>query len=178
MTIESRYWKTDLSKYAHKFKYRYKFCKRIEEKQQVNFEKDIIISLFMLRVLMERKKCSSKTEQFDVSFFRYPCKSDNVNWLNDWRFEEKYDLDKEEVLIQKPQFLVNQLIHHAALFAYREKGRWAGVWVAAPNQRRNYLYRIPIFEIIKLLEIAADDYPVTMLSVYDQKKGDYKVFTD
>lgn len=178
MAIESVYWKADLSKYARKFKYRCKFCKKIAEKQQVNFEKDIIVSLFMVRVLMERKKCSSRTEQLDINFFRYPCKNNDVNWINDWQFEENYELSEGENYKQNPQFLVNQLIHHGALFAYCEKGKWAGIYVAAPNQRRNYLYKIPISEIVKLLETAADDYPTELRADYVEKKRDYKVSTN
>ena len=70
--IESAYWKEDLLKYAKRFKPVSKPL-RWSEKQQVNFEKDVIISFFMIRKVIESTKLSSKTVKYKATMYRSPC---------------------------------------------------------------------------------------------------------
>ena len=90
-----------------------------------------------------------------------------------------YNLDEEETVNQNTKFVCNQLIHGGALFAYREEDRnWGGLYTCSDFEREKFVYRIPIKEIITLLEIAGKDYPHSMSMTYCDKKGDYIIKTN
>ncbi len=175
--IESYYWKQDLLKYSKQFKPVSK-PERWSERVQVNFEKDIAISLFMIRKLIESTKLSTKTTKYKAQIFRSPCVG-KVNNRNFWDIDELYDLDKEESVTKNANFLSNQLIHGGVMFAYREKDRnWGGIYTCSDFERQKYVYRIPVSEIVKILEIAGNDYPETITMKYSESKGDYVVKTN
>lgn len=175
--IESCYWKNDLLAYAKKFK-PVKKPARWTEKKQVNFEKEVILSLFMIRKLYECHKFSSKTKKHTLNIFRSSCVK-KVNNRNFHSIEELYDLDDEEEVKKDVIFLCNQFIHGGALFAYREIDRnWHGIYTCSDFERQKFIYRIPISEIIELLEIAANDYPSQMSMIWCDKIGDYKISTN
>ena len=93
--------------------------------------------------------------------------------------DELYDLDREETTLKNVIFLCNQLIHGGAIFAYRKQDRnWGGIYTCSDLERQKYVYRIPIDEIIKILEIAGHDYPTTITMTYCDKKDDYVVKTN
>jgi hypothetical protein len=177
MVIESSYWKQDLLKYANKFKPQSK-PERLTERRLVNFEKDLVISLFMVRVLAERHKFSSKIKNKNLRIFRSRCIGKVTN-LNHFSIEKLYDFDKEELIGKSVTFVCNQVIHHSAMFAYRDKQRnWGGVITSSDYERDKYMYRIPLAEVISLLRDAAKDYPSQMKYEYCDKRKDYIVTTD
>lgn len=175
--IESYYWKEDLIKYAKQFKPLSK-PPRWTEKLQVNFEKDVTVSFFMIRKLIESTKLSSKTTKYKAKIFRSQCVS-KVNNRNFWDIDELYDLDNEQAVSKNVNFLCNQLIHGGAMYAYREKNRnWGGLYTCSDFEREKYVYRIPLCEIIRILEITGNDYPHTISMTYSKSKDDYVVKTN
>lgn len=175
--IESYYWKEDLLKYSKQFMPVVK-PPRWSERLQVNFEKDVTISFFMIRKLIESTKLSSKTTKYKVQIFRSPCVG-NVNNCNFWNIDKLYDLEKEETALKSVNFLCNQFIHGGAMFAYRENNRnWGGIYTCSDFEREKYVYRIPLKEILKILEIAGNDYPHEISMRYSESKGDYVVETN
>lgn len=156
--IESRYWKEDLLGYAKKFTPTNK-PPRWSEKLAVNFEKDVIMACFMIRKLYESKKLSSLTEKHKVQVFS--CQSTgSVNARNFWDIEELYDLEKETKVSKSIIFTCNQFIHGGAIYAYRKSDRnWGGVYTCSDFERKNYIYRLPITEIITMLKVVGNDYP-------------------
>lgn len=175
--IESYYWKEDLLKYSKQFKPVSK-PPRWSEKVQVNFEKDVTISFFMIRKLIESNKFSNQTTQYKAKIYRSPCVG-KVNNINFWNIDELYDINNEKPVTKNINFVCNQLIHGGAMFAYREKDRnWGGIYTCSDFERNKYVYRIPLEEIIKILIIAGNDYAVKVTMVYNEKKGDYDITTN
>lgn len=175
--IESGYWKEDLLDYAKSFKPTSN-PSRWSEKLLVNFEKDVTISFFMIRKLIETTKLSSKTTKYKAKIYRYPC-IDKVNNRNFSSIERLYDFDKEECTSKNVIFICNQLIHGGAMFAYREKDRnWGGLYTCSDFERQKYVYRIPLNEIITILKIAGNDYPNSISMIYCEKKNDYIIETN
>ncbi len=175
--IESRYWKEDLIEYRKKLK-PVKNPPRWTERLQVNFEKDITVSFFMIRKLIECTKLSSKTISYKAQVYRSPCVG-VVNNRNFMSIDELYDLDKEEKITKKVVFLCNQLIHGGAMYAYREDDRnWGGIYTCSDFERQKYVYRIPLTEILEILKTAAHDYPDKIVMTYCPQKGDYVTETN
>ena len=175
--IESYYWKEDLLKYSKQFMPISK-PPRWSERLQVNFEKDVTISFFMIRKLIESTKLSSKTTKYKAQIFKSPCVG-KVNNSNFWNISELYNLEKEETALKNVNFLCNQLIHGGAMFAYRGENRnWSGIYTCSDFEREKYVYRIPLEEIVRILEIAGNDYPHEISMEYSELKGDYVVKTN
>lgn len=175
--IESRYWKKDLLKHAKRLS-PVKSPPRWSEKLIVNFEKELIISFFMVRKLFETHKVSSKSKKYQARIFECPAIR-KVTYLNDIIIEENYDLGKEKSITRNIVFIANQLIHSGTIFAYREKDRnWGGVYVCSDYERKNSIFRIPISEIKKIFHIVGNDDPTTLKMTYDHKKDDYVITAD
>ncbi len=165
--IESRFWKVDLLNYAKKFK-PVKNPPKWTEKRHVNFEKDIIVSFFIIRKLAECYKLSSKTLKHKMMIYRIPCigRVDNFNYSD---FEKLYDFNSQEEVGKDVKFVSNQLIHGRALLGHCEKnGNYSGIFMTSDFERQKFLYHIPILEIIKILEIAGNDYPSSLHMVRDE----------
>jgi len=65
------------------------------------------------------------------------------------------------------------------MFAYREKDRnWGGIYTCSDFERQKYVYRIPLSEITKILEIAGNDYPEKNTMTYCELRGDYVIKTN
>lgn len=165
--IESRYWKSDLLKYAKSFKPK-KNPPRWSEKLLVNFEKDIIISFFMIRKLIESNKLSSRTKKYRAKVFRSP-----YIGVESWLLWDSglYDYNKECMATKEVNFLCNQFIHGGLILGYRNTDRnWGGVYVCSDFEREKYIYRVPIEETISILEIASNDYPTKLMTSISEGK--------
>lgn len=174
--IESCYWKEDLLLHAKHLKTAKP--KRWTEKLVVNFEKELIISFFCIRKLFETHKVSELSHKYRASVFCYAPAGKKITRMNQWDIDEVYDLKKEKKATKGISFLSNQFIHSCTIFAYREKDRsWGGVYVCSDFERNKTIYRIPIKEIINILELVGSDYPSSMTMTWDAAIDDYKVVT-
>ena len=175
--IESYYWKEDFLIMAKKLN-PVKKPPRWSEKLQVNFEKEIIISFFMIRKLVESRKFSKAITELEVVVYRSPCVK-SVNNMNFIFINELYDFEREEIVTKNINFICNQFIHGGAIFAYREKNRnWGGIYTCSDFERAKYIYRVSVEEIKTILEVAGNDYPTEYHYVYSEDKGDYVVETN
>ena len=175
--IESYYWKQDLLALAKKLK-PLKKPPRWSEKLQVNLEKEVIISFFMIRKLLESIKFSKAITELKVDIYRSPCVGE-VNNRNFMFINDLYDFEQEEKTQKKLNFFCNQLIHGGAIFAYRDKDRnWGGIYTCSDFERAKYIYRIQMTEIISILEIAGNDYPTKISMIYSEDLGDYVIETN
>lgn len=176
--IESCYWKEDLLLHAKRLK-AVKTPKRWSEKLVVNFEKELIISFFCIRKLIETHKVSEKSRKYRASVFCYAPTGKKITWNNQWDIDAIYNLQKEKKVTKGIIFLANQLIHSCTLFVYREKDRnWGGVFACSDFERNKTIYRIPIKEIINIYELVGNDYPSSMTIKWDIEKDDYKIETN
>lgn len=177
MLIESRYWKEDLLRYAKKFSPK-RNPSRCTERLLMHFEKDIIISMFMIRMLAEQHKFSSKTTKLGIEVFRSPCIK-KVHFLNQHRIKDLYDFKKEERVTKGAIFISNQLIHSGAMSAYRDNSRnWDGIYSSFDYERQKYIYRFPLSEIVKILKTAGNDYPRDFKARYCHQKENYIIKTN
>lgn len=175
--IESKYWKHDLLVYAKNFS-PVKNPPRYSEKLHVNFEKDVLISFFMIRKLSECYKLSSRTLEKRYKIYASKCIG-KVNNKNHFDIEKLYDIESESAQTKSVKFISNQLIHSQTLFAYRNEDRnWGGLYVCSDLERSKYLYRIPIETIIDILITAANDHPELIRLCFNQKTNEFDISTD
>ena len=176
--IESVYWKEDLLEHARRLKPVAK-PPRWSERRVVNFEKELIISFFCIRKLIEADKVSSKSKQYRAKVFCYAPKGKKITMMNQWDIDDIYDLQNEKPVRRSIAFLANQLIHSCTLYAYRESDRnWGGVYVCSDFERDKTIYRIPVQEIVKILKLVGSDYPSSVAMTWADESRDYVVKTD
>ena len=145
----------------------------------MNFEKELMISFFMVRALLERTKTSSKSRNYKVSVGRSPWNGKQITVLNHWLIDELYHWDQETTDDVSIGFLSNQFVHARAIFAMRDKTRnWSEVLLCSDFEARKAIYRVPVPEIQKVLRLVGSDYSYSSSLVYDPKLGDYRVTTD
>ncbi len=177
MVIESRYWREDLARYAQAFRPKSK-PPRWSERLVVNFEKDVSIALFMVRRLAEAGKFSSKMKQHKAQIFR--CAFHGKPWRLIYKdIDELYRLENEEAISKGVAFVCNQFIHADFTFAFRGEDRnWEGLYTSSDFEKRKFVYRVPLSEIVRILELAVDDYPSRVSLRYDPDKEDWITVTD
>ncbi|HMG16164.1 MAG TPA: hypothetical protein VK590_11990 [Saprospiraceae bacterium] len=174
--IESYYWKEDLIAHAKKLK-PVKNPPRFSERLVVNFEKELIISFFLIRKLIETHKVSQKSIQYRAEIFCYKPTGKKITRLNFTAFDEIYDLKNEQKVQKSIIFITNQFIHSCTIFAFRNlKNRnWDGVYACSDYERDKTIYHIPINEIIKIFQLVGKDYPSSYNLIWDNDMDDFRV---
>jgi len=176
--IESCYWKEDLLAHARRLE-PVKKPPRLSEKAQVSFEKEVIISFFMVRKLFESHKVSTVSKNYKAKIFQYSNSGKKVTNVNFWDVEKLYDLKNEKEVKKSIVFTCNQFIHGGATYAYRNEDRnWGGILVCSDYERNNFLYRVPLEEIIAIFRTVGNDYPYQMSYEFCENKDDYIITTN
>lgn len=160
MVIESRYWREDLARYARSFRPRKKPA-RWSERLVVNFEKDVTIALFMVRRLAEAGKFSSLMMRHRAEVFRcaFHGKPHRLVFKD---IHELYRLEVEEPVSKDVAFVCNQFIHAEFTCAFRGNDRnWLSLYTSSDFEKKKYIYKIPLPEIVKILDLAINDYPTS-----------------
>lgn len=88
--------------------------------------------------------------------------------------EELYRLENEELVYKGAAFVCNQFIHVDFTIAYRGEDRnWEGLYTSSDFEKRKFVYKVPLCEIVKILELAVVDYPHSVSWRYDSQKEDW-----
>lgn len=92
--IESYYWREDLLDHARRLR-PVKNPKRWSERALVIFEKELMISFYIVRTLLERDKTSKKSDDYRVSVRCVPWNGRSLTKLNYFDIERLYSFDRE-----------------------------------------------------------------------------------
>ena len=173
--IESRYWKEDLLAHARRLK-PVKTPPRWSERAVVNFEKELMISFFMVRAMLKRRKTSAKSRDYQVPVRRAPWNGKPVTQLNFWDIDELYHFTNEvETRVSLP-FLANQFVHSKVIYAGRDRTRnWSEVLLCSDYEARKAIYRVSIVEIRKIFLMVGTDYARWSTLEWDSSIGDYRI---
>lgn len=176
MIWESSYWKDDLLSLSVKINTKYRIAPFTEE-LSVEFEKDIMISLYSIRKLIEAYKLSSDTKSIQLKVKSYR-NLKNVTLLNWHRIDELFDLDNPiDEKLQSNQ-LYNQIIHsYIFLIATGEERGIDGFFFCSDRMRNEKLYYIELTELDQFLITAGNDYPAHQSFDYDESIQDFRVYS-
>ncbi|GAB3550082.1 hypothetical protein GCM10027343_32700 [Noviherbaspirillum agri] len=173
--IESRYWKEDLLAHARRLQ-PVRAPKRWTERTAVNFEKELMISFFMVRVLLERNKLSTKLQQLRIPVARYPWNGEKITVLNAAFVDELYHFDQGSNTSVSLGFISNQFVHAGAIYAERDESRnWSHVLLCSDFERKKAIFRVAVPEIQRIFHLVAEDQASWVRLQYDPKLGDYRV---
>lgn len=159
MIRESSYWKKPLLSIAKRLR-RFKTDAEITERQLANIERDIFIGFFSVRKLLDAiTKVTDATRLFQVQLSWYP-NLKAVNWRNNHRIEELYDLNEHHCEMRDLQFVAGKIIHSFIYIPYaQEDGGLDGVFFTSDIDKNKKLYAMSIDDVITVFERVGNDHP-------------------
>jgi len=178
MILESWPWKRDLARRAEVIRLR-KTQQRWSEASFAAVERDLFVSAYSIRKLMDAGKISDEVESmsFEVTYHR-PRGSRAVDFMNRDKLDELYDLSRgtaTEISIRK---LCNQIIHSFVFTPMLEEGGGlAGFFVASDSEKERRLLYFSVDALINVLVRVAEDDIVSMSVRRDMVGGPAKIVT-
>jgi len=176
--MESSYWKEFLAETASDLR-RVATPKRLTQRRFELVERNIVISFFLLRRLIEMRKVSKRTQNFQLHVFAWPSTGVLPTLINNHRIDELYDFSKEHALTKKTIYICNQVVHsYSTAMAVDETRNFDSLLTVSDYDHRTCIWRIPVNVIVDLLHTASTDYPYYVKTNWNKKKGDYDVDTN
>ena len=174
MIDESGPWKDELLRVASSLERRIA-QRRWTERSRFIVERDIMISAYSIRKLLEASKLSDEARARRISATRFTLIDRVPDFLNFHRVNDYYDLEHaSSTQLRVPDFC-NQIIHSFVWMMCENESRgFAGVIVASDRERRKCLYQIAAEAIIDFFRaIAADD--IVEMRIRADSSGERKV---
>jgi hypothetical protein len=175
--MESHYWRLELrAELAWLEKHR--TYRRWSEKQQVLFERKLMLVAFQIRSLLERPKVNDRARASSISVLRYkkvgtrPFTVTGSGWPH-----ERFDMEKPESSSLSVAIICNQMIHYYWMETLSEGKSFASMLVFSDYERHKWAYQVEIEDLLRLFKIFGDDSSsvVASHSEWDHKKQDYVV---
>jgi hypothetical protein len=173
--IESRFWKEDLLAHAKRLK-PVKTPKRWSERAIVNLEKDLMVSFFLIRSLIERHKLTDRAVKTKVIVSSYPWNGKPVTLMNYHNVDALYDLERSKTQAVSLGFLANQFVHARALYVMRDESRnWSAVLLCSDYEKEKAIHQVSVEDIRNLFTLVGRDWVRESSMKYDEALKDYRV---
>ena len=141
----------------------------------MNFEKEIIVSFFLIRKLIEANRISKSIKETKIQLIAFPRTSEQLTNLNHWDVRELFDLDNPKNVTKSIVFLSNQLIHSLTIFTIRKDKKWNHILTCSDFEKGKKLYLLSVENMIKIFEMIAKDRQKGISYTYDGLINDYKI---
>ena len=156
--IESYFWRrelrTDLAWLHSRRRVR-----RWTEKQQVLYERRLMLVAFQIRTLLDRPKVSRAARSIHLDAQIYPKTGKRpVTVLNATALDENFDLENPRAVRLSIREVCNQLMHHYVLFAMRgSKGAFDTILVFSDYRRHHGLYELDMGLFLETIDVFASE---------------------
>lgn len=175
--IESCYWRTELRSDITWLK-SHRVYRRWSEKQQVLFERKLMLVAFQVRSLLERPKVNDRARSTSISVLRYkklgnrPFTVMGAGWPH-----ERFDMEHPEPATLSALEVCNQLIHYYWMQTLSEGRTFVSMLVFSDYQRHKWAYKLQIEDLLQLFRVFSNESSavVGMESQWDDKRQDYVV---
>ena len=172
MISESYYWKESLLGCANRLE-NYSKSKDINSKDLVEIEKDIFISFYSIRKIMDTVKISHSTRELKVNLGWSP-NLKKVNMLNSHKMNELYDLDDVRSETKNLRFLCNQFVHSYIFEIVIEDSVGLSCFYFTSDRDKNKkIFFITVELLIHILTLVGNDYPSELKIMRDSKTGEF-----
>ena len=173
--IESVYWKHELLSAAKEIERR-QSLRRYSEKQACLLGRSIMVAMFCVRTLIERRKISDVLSEKTFTVDAYPKTTQKATTkLNSHKLDELFDMESPTQRTVTLAFLCNQIIHSYIISPVRTGRQFTHLLVCSDYERNRFLYFITIDLVLSLLREVGDNYPNAAEFRFDPKKMDYVV---
>lgn len=173
--IESDCWRAELRDDLAWLK-KHRAYRRWSEKQQVLFERRLMLAAFQVRSLLERPKVNDRARGTGMPALQYkkignyPFTAIGSGWPH-----ERFDMESPEPTILSALDVCNQLIHFYWMQTWSEARAFAAMLVFSDYKRHKWAYEFRIEDLIQLFRVFGDDSSaiVGAESKWDDKKQDF-----
>ena len=175
--IESRYWRAELRNELAWLK-EHRTYRRWSEKQQVLFERKLMLAAFQVRSLLERPKVNDRARSTGMSVLRYkkvgdrPFTVTGAGWPH-----ERFDMERPEPAVLSALDVCNQLIHYYWMQTWSEGQAFASMLVFSDYMRHKWAYEFRVEDLLQLFRVFSEDSSAVVgaESEWSEKKQDYVV---
>lgn len=173
--MDSDYWKTELFPVADRIEELATF-RRFSEGRANQFEREVMLAIFMVRTLMERHKLSEELLAEQIPLQAYSKKTQKpTTWLNNHKIDELFDLEAPRSKMLALPFFCNQIIHSYILLPVQDGHQFSHLLFSSDYERNRFLYFAAVAPLIGLLRRVASDHPVRSHLRFNAKKHDYDI---
>lgn len=163
MTWESWPWKRDLARQGDVLQKRIQ-QRRWSEASCANVERDIFLSAYVVRKLLEAGKISDEVETTSLRAVEYSlrkgCTVDIMNWH---KLDELYDLSSGTETVVNIREYCNQIIHSFVFsLSFSESGGLEGFFVASDREKDRRLLYLNIRTVAEALQCVTEDDIVSL----------------
>jgi len=164
---ESRYWKEPLLETAKVLRSE-PLLENLDECDQVQIEKEVMIGFYSIRKLLDTVKVSDSIKRMTITLTWFENKS-QVDILERHDLDKLYDLSKGHEETRKLRFICDQFIHsYVFIQSADEKGRLNGFYFSSDKEKNNKLYFMDATNVITIFEKVGENYPTKAI----QKRND------
>ncbi len=175
MIWESCYWKEPLLEVAVKLS-RWPRVKHWTEERLVQIEKDVFVSFYAIRKLLDSNKLSDTTRILQTNLYSYKSLGKPVTLMNWHDVDELYNLSNRNCEKLKLRYLCNQIIHsYVFVPSHNDYGGMGSFLFCSDRMRNEKIYEIEIEEMKRILRIVGKDYPSSASYKYNPTKKDYEI---
>ena len=174
MITNSVPWKVELLKIASRLERR-KFQRRWIEQTGFLVERDVMVSAYAVRKLLEARKVSDSLASQQMEVRQHLLIGDMPDVYNRHFIWENYDLDNGRNQAISIRELCNQIIHSWNwVISATEDSKFDGIYVSSDKGRRKFIYFINIDVLIRLLRaIGSED--VSSIEMRRDKTGEMHI---
>ena len=175
--IESQYWRTELKSDLAWLK-KHRAYRRWSEKQQVLFERRLMLVAFQVRSLLERPEVNDRARNASISVLRFKKTGDRPftvtgsGWPN-----ERFAMDRPEPTTLSALDVCNQLIHYYWMETWSEGRTFASMLVFSDYMRHKWAYEFQVEDLLQLFTVFCGESSAVVGAQmrWDHKKQDYVV---
>ncbi len=136
------------------------------EKSYVNFEKDVLVSFYIIRKLIEAKtKLTKQVTSMNIALTKYPLREENgkPSILNNHKIEKFYNLDSSTRTQLSLAKLCNLFVH-SFIFqpVFDEHKKLSSIFITSDHQN-NSLLLLKINKYINILNRIGNNYPKSII---------------
>ena len=171
MIWESCYWKDPLLESASRLEV-FSMSKNMDESELVQIEKDMFIGFYTIRKLMDTVKIKDSTKDLKVKICWSPSLK-QVNYLNNYKIHDLYDLHTARYEIRTLKFLCDQFVH-SYIFITQEKemGGISGFYFTSDRDKEKKIFYVTVQDVINVFNLVGNDYPCHSYTIRDSETGE------
>ena len=173
--IESCYWRAELRADLVWLK-RHRTYRRWTEKQQVLFERKLMLVAFQIRSLLERPKVNDQARRLKMPVLKYKKLGGKpFAVMGSGLLHERFDMNRPESEMLPVLDVCNQLIHYYWMQTYSEGQTFFSMLVFSDYKRHKLAYEFRIEDLLNLFKAfgAESSAIVGVQFVWDDRRQDY-----
>jgi hypothetical protein len=172
MIHESHPWKAALAKDADLIE-RWAAKKGVAERRSFLIERKVFLAAYAMRKLDDATKLSTDLLASTISVPRFPPVREGYSEINNYQFDEFFDMANPIQIDLRGRHLLNLLIHSLVFVeVLGDEETYDAFMVTSDHEQDKGLVQVSLTDFIGLMRLAANDYP-TEVEFTRGKKGEW-----